>query len=374
VYTQCPECNAVYRVTSAHLRPAGGEVRCGECGVRFDALDHLSDTYPKKAAAAPASERAERDSAETATADAGIAENQEPEVEAGAGPDSGGVPEPGAADGRELVENEARSGSSDVPEEAVAPEQEDPGDEQIRQETGMVADEGTDDEPTIDLDMTSEEIFSLREFQDQELPPVGDLEFVEGLPPTDGEASQSTESAPPIELMQNLSSIPWHRFRRFVVPSVIVLLVVMTIHSQRGTLMRNSTVAPALGRIYEAIGLTVEPAWDVSAYRIIDSAATVDAKGDLQVSVRFANDAEFAQPFPALRVSLEDRWGDEFGIRELTPEEYMGASASDRMLGPGRRAEGQATIESPDLAAVGFRLDLCLPSAGGELRCLSNQP
>ena len=96
MYTQCPECNAVYRVTSAHLRPAGGEVRCGECGVRFDALDHLSDTYPKKAAAAPASERAERDSAETATADAGIAENQEPEVEAGAGPDSRGGERPSA--------------------------------------------------------------------------------------------------------------------------------------------------------------------------------------------------------------------------------------------------------------------------------------
>jgi len=374
VYTQCPECNAVYRVTSAHLRPAGGEVRCGECGVRFDALDHLSDTYPKSAAAAQPSERAESDSAETATADAGIAENQKPEMEGGAGSESVGVPEAGAADGHELAESEAPGETSELPEEAVAPEPEDLADEQIREETGMVADEDTDDEPTIDLDMTAEEIFSLREFQDQELPPVGDLEFVEGLPPADAEESQSNEPTPPIELMQNLSSIPWHRFRRYVVPSIIVLLVVMTIHSQRGTLMRNSAVAPALGGIYGAIGLSIEPEWDVSAYRIIDSAAAVDANGDLQVSVRFTNDAEFAQPFPALRVILEDRWGDEIGSRELTPEEYMGASASDRMLGPGRRAEGQATIESPDMAAVGFRLDLCLPSAGGELRCLSNQP
>jgi len=49
VYTQCPECQTAFRITTEVLEKAGGRVRCGGCGVAFSAVDHLSDSLPGSA-------------------------------------------------------------------------------------------------------------------------------------------------------------------------------------------------------------------------------------------------------------------------------------------------------------------------------------
>ncbi len=46
MYTSCPECGTVYRITAAELRLADGMVRCGECPATFNALASLSDEPP----------------------------------------------------------------------------------------------------------------------------------------------------------------------------------------------------------------------------------------------------------------------------------------------------------------------------------------
>lgn len=46
MYTQCPECRVAFRVTAEVLKMAAGKVRCGGCGVAFNALEHLSETKP----------------------------------------------------------------------------------------------------------------------------------------------------------------------------------------------------------------------------------------------------------------------------------------------------------------------------------------
>lgn len=46
MYTQCPECDVAFRVTADVLRQAAGKVRCGGCGIAFNALAHLSEEMP----------------------------------------------------------------------------------------------------------------------------------------------------------------------------------------------------------------------------------------------------------------------------------------------------------------------------------------
>ena len=46
MYTQCPDCGVAFRVTAEVLRMAAGKVRCGGCGVAFNALEHLSEEKP----------------------------------------------------------------------------------------------------------------------------------------------------------------------------------------------------------------------------------------------------------------------------------------------------------------------------------------
>jgi len=46
MYTQCPECGVAFRVTAEVLKMAAGKVRCGGCGIAFNALKHLSEQKP----------------------------------------------------------------------------------------------------------------------------------------------------------------------------------------------------------------------------------------------------------------------------------------------------------------------------------------
>ncbi|MDX1251878.1 MAG: zinc-ribbon domain-containing protein [Gammaproteobacteria bacterium] len=43
MYTLCPRCKAVFRITAEQLAAKQGRVRCGQCRAAFDALEHLAD-------------------------------------------------------------------------------------------------------------------------------------------------------------------------------------------------------------------------------------------------------------------------------------------------------------------------------------------
>ena len=46
MYTNCPECGTVFRISTTELRVAEGYVRCGHCGATFNALATLADQLP----------------------------------------------------------------------------------------------------------------------------------------------------------------------------------------------------------------------------------------------------------------------------------------------------------------------------------------
>jgi predicted Zn finger-like uncharacterized protein len=82
VYTQCPECGTVFRVTATVLRAARGQVRCGVCDATFDALQYLMEEFEADAdgnATLPRTAAAESRAGETATHEAlGHADEREP--------------------------------------------------------------------------------------------------------------------------------------------------------------------------------------------------------------------------------------------------------------------------------------------------------
>ena len=58
MYTRCPQCQTVFRLTSAQLEARGGQVRCGRCQHVFRADQHIVESPAP--AAAPARKRAPR--------------------------------------------------------------------------------------------------------------------------------------------------------------------------------------------------------------------------------------------------------------------------------------------------------------------------
>ncbi|MGB5621538.1 MAG: DUF3426 domain-containing protein, partial [Gammaproteobacteria bacterium] len=167
---------------------------------------------------------------------------------------------------------------------------------------------------------------------------------------------------------------PWVKWASgLAVMLALLALIAAGIHSQRGVLMRNASIAPMLEKAYGVFGITVQPAWDIRAFDILDSSAR-SSDDDLIVMASFGNKAEFAQPYPVLRVTLENRWGQAIGQEDFSPRNYLRGYRAGRKMDAGERARAEVMLRSPGTAAEGFSVDLCLESANGALRCLADRP
>jgi len=56
MYTQCPDCEIAFKITADILKQAAGKVRCGGCGIAFNALSYLSEEMPKQHVSKPVEE------------------------------------------------------------------------------------------------------------------------------------------------------------------------------------------------------------------------------------------------------------------------------------------------------------------------------
>ena len=54
MFTRCPQCKTVHRLTAALVSQARGEVRCGQCDTAFSVLNILFDDWPSGRAYGPA--------------------------------------------------------------------------------------------------------------------------------------------------------------------------------------------------------------------------------------------------------------------------------------------------------------------------------
>lgn len=90
MFTECPSCSTVFRVSSEQLKIAAGKVRCGRCNNVFNALDSLTEEVPSNLSAmdskveemAEAGEVSEQTSAKPAASKAAPAPVPESEVSA----------------------------------------------------------------------------------------------------------------------------------------------------------------------------------------------------------------------------------------------------------------------------------------------------
>ncbi|MGD8976939.1 MAG: DUF3426 domain-containing protein [Gammaproteobacteria bacterium] len=201
-------------------------------------------------------------------------------------------------------------------------------------------------------------------------------EPAEDRPLSDEEAAstmalKAEEVARELGLPRNRPLLKWSS--RVLGLLVLLGLIAAGVHWQRGVLMRNASLAPILEKAYGIIGIPVQPQWDVTAFDIVDSAARSTGE-DLVVVATFVNEAEFAQPYPVLRVTLENRWGQAIGQEDFTPRNYLRSFIAGRRMDAGERSRVEVILRSPGSAAEGFSVDVCLASSKGALQCLSDRP
>lgn len=397
MYTTCPACQTVFRLTAAALRAAHGQMVCTTCNSTFDALFGLSDEVPAGLLSSghtrhpPAEDlpaNPSQDLVAAALADAGVLleELDDPpsldEVTLlhvpgtrndalGAGPPQVAryIAEEAAsasrrgAPGRALTapnETISRDSSADVPPTA-------------RSAASITAVELDDDAPTgtwatIPADPLS--ISLSAENTPTADPLVVDRATEEAITNLQGEPVLGVDDAMGqwMDEAQPQRRVGWV----WTLGSLALLLVLagQALHHWREPLSRHPTLGPALVSLYAALGRPFAPQLHLEAYTVTQG--RVDAAnetGALRVSAVITNRTNTAQPRPLLQVTLEDRYGAPIGRRAFHPSEYSDAPAMP--LPPHSELAAVVEVADPGNEAVGFKLDICLEPAG-RLHCASD--
>jgi predicted Zn finger-like uncharacterized protein len=379
MFTRCPACNTVFHITAAELRAADGTVICGACDATFDALDSLSETRPAEVVADEGADPADRAPGE-AVQEAGEDARDEDEF----------LEEIESLIGNEDLTGEAPRGSG-LQQPGLPPQQ----------GPGRVVPDAITDEDLDDQIPDPDSVFRVDDLPKEYLatstaPSVGTAADPEPpapqAPPSSisGEAACSGEAVPPQsataayaqptadpESTESMPGFvqeirrggPWLR----VTATVVAMLVLAGTwaHVQRGKLLREPAGEAVLGPIYALLRIDAAPDWKPGEFRVLrsEAIANADYRGDLRVAVEFLNAATFAQPYPVIRIVLQDRFGQRLGMHDVGPERYLDGYSSGARLAAGERMRTSVAVPDPGERADGFRVDLCLEMAARGLVC-----
>jgi predicted Zn finger-like uncharacterized protein len=419
VFTQCPDCATVFRITAEALRAAQGDVRCGVCSTSFNALENLSEQAfnPATTVDAPSPD----DSMTVEELPGGENIELSAPVELTAVPDAP-TPQPAEAADDEaramefhgdaadldrlfVVENPALASfdpaaaaanlavaeppvdldSTDEHPILVLDERDEPPSEPEPEAAKASTEEGTDDEPDAEDEVESivlETPAALAEPPPQPARP----------PPPASASHTAPRILIPDEMRKRLAEEAAARAaaaRAFETDDedspgflsqrwpwvagcalLALLLVLQVIHSARNELVRNPTFGPVVAGAYAILGLSLLAPTDLSAYELRQWGAASDPReaNRLMLRASIVNRASYAQPLPLLRLTLQDRFGGTLGMRDIGPADYLPGAGATGLLEPGQRADALIRIVDPGAEAVGFELDICLPAQGG-VRC-----
>jgi predicted Zn finger-like uncharacterized protein len=351
--TQCPNCQTTFRVTTEILRVADGQVRCGRCQTQFDALERLID---ENEAAPEQSVRTARDRMPAAMSQASPRdiEVEEPAAQEDITLEGRHIEISGRYRLPDSVRGEPRMREETVEEWVEIDDVED-----VAEEAAVIeVDEAQVDEDV--LDELAEEAVA-----EDEQP----IEVAE-------EAPVEAEPEPELDLLAPSRREPAPRIWKILAAPLVLLLAIQFVHTYRHTLARHPRLGQAIMGIYGALGANLQPDWNLHAYEILQWHLGSDPAlpGTLKVRASLKNIASFAQPYPLLKLVLEDRWGESVREREFEPAEYLDpGTAPDRLLGPAQQATATISIVDPGTDAEGFRFDVCLRGSRGVV-CAADVP
>lgn len=395
--TQCPSCQTTFRVTSEILRVAHGQVRCGRCQTQFDALERLIEETddgaiesgqfmrPPRAIPQPPPPPGQIEVEEPVEHEDITLEGRHIEISGVyEAIDESGQGQPQVRE--EVIEEWVEIDQDDATIDGDVDQGSDPEPEAIdmREEYSSVAAEDAAIEAAAAEIEAERAAARTGQWARHEPQPQANFTNTRVRPPAGTRTRRNPraitvdESSAPVDFdfpTQQRGETPSAFWTLLAVPLVLLLLV-QVVHHYRATLARHPQIGAPLQSAYGALGLTLRPDWNLHAYEVRQWGVIADpsAPGTLKVRASVKNLADFPQPYPLLKLVLEDRWGDQVRAREFDPSEYLDPTAApNRMLAPAQQSNASIAIVDPGPDAEGFRFDVCLRGAKGPV-CATDVP
>ena len=155
----------------------------------------------------------------------------------------------------------------------------------------------------------------------------------------------------------------------------LLVLLAQIVNHYRDQLAATARFHRPLTALYASLGVPLVPRWDLRAYEVRQLGASVEptSTGVITVRASIKNAAPRPQPLPLLRVTLQDRFGNRIAARDVAPPSYLPhAPPATALLSAGERIDAEMGFVDPGANAVGFEIDACLPTSGGEITCAND--
>jgi hypothetical protein len=137
------------------------------------------------------------------------------------------------------------------------------------------------------------------------------------------------------------------------------MLLLQSLLADRDHLAADARWRPLMTLLCDALPCTLPPWREPAAFTLLERDVRPDPKrpGVLHVSAGFRNDARWAQPWPALLLTLSDADGRVAGERAFRPEEYLGAATTKNGLASGQSTKVSFDVVEPTRDVVAFTFD-----------------
>ncbi len=357
MYTLCPHCSTCFRITTEQVNAAQGNVRCGNCGAVFNALDNPAPdpdmvTDPLFAEEEPFSTELYRQDVDELPPFENSRHAPLPPEPSELFPEAGFIPL--GEDGNETERLHFESQDEEPEQEAPAP---------ARSESIILppaAESGAEE---------------LHEYfvQDVEDATIEDLEKL-FLPEQEEDTSPSPAEEPEPSSATPIASRP--PAKRGAIPArfstsrpllsvasllLIALLLGQYIYFARDHLaQRYPGLRPLLGKMCDNLGcrlpLRRAPEKLQLTHRDVRTHPTIEDA--LLINATFVNRAKFRQPYPLIELKLSNINGKLIGRRTFLPREYLaGQPDIDAGIPPDTQVHLVLELSDPGKQAVNFEFD-----------------
>ena len=369
MFTVCPKCALTLAVTAGDLRAGQGYVRCGRCANVFNALLGLSE---ESAASAPqhtpvtvAAEQPAPAAGATLPATLPPAlrlmESPPPLPDVtGTAPEAGSGTEVEEFRSTGTFETIVLEGDTVLQTEEMVPEE--AFDNEIAAVSRQLAAQNTYNNDDADEDEVLDFSRPGAALAGMPAPVAAPPPALAGTPDTSGEIAA--------QLVPKRAATGWPAAVGLCL--LALLLGMQAIHHWRNDLATRQGLFSPLERLYLAVGQPLTPSWNLASYEVRQLGASSEGEDHHVVRVRLnlSNHALAPQIMPLVRLSLLDRYGKSLSTGEISPRQYLPAALQQsRWLEAGQRIDAELKVPDPTGQASSFELDVCVPAAGGGLRC-----
>ena len=334
--TVCPKCTLTLVVTASDLRIGQGYVRCGRCTTVFNALLSLAEESGDEAPGV------------TTTSVAAVPHTTEAQPKEFSGTET---METIVLEGDGVMQTEEFVDIATINREIA---------DATRQQFAAAADAPLEVAP-----------------DPEDLPPPEHWLHDEADHEARADADEVDEASPEAltAMLEPPAAMP--RPNLWLVAAALLLLLASAqlLHHWRNELALSPGWFRLLNRPYLALGMPLNPQWDLQGYDLQQLGGGVDdQRHQLRIQLSVASRGQAELPFPVLRLALYNRFGRRLLTRALQAGDYLPtALRSGGFMTPTQRYASEFGVADIAADVSSFELDVCLPAEHG-LRCASDQP